>query len=281
MASPTLFIGVVSHSRSSFTVNQGEKGLAATLVKQLSEFDISAVYSVNVLNDFDMAGVPAAGSVFRAGIAEEVRLEREWNRFLGVRFGLRSWIGHVARWIRVQSFLLRKPDIEEIKRLINIELSHTKLMSEGLNSGAQWVLILEDDAATAELEDLAQGLVGIFNDDAQISFVNLSRSFDLTDLGIDHLLHSVVDKTWAGPADRQMFFSDRPATNTVCAILYPRDFLVHLINEFELIPSEPVIPIDWRLNKALMNLWNKGLIGAGDCWFVEPAPIDQLSMRST
>jgi hypothetical protein len=63
--------------------------------------------------------------------------------------------------------------------------------------------------------------------------------------------------------------------------MYHRDFLVHLINEFELIPSEPVVPIDWRLNKALMNLWNKGLIGSGDCWFVEPAPIDQLSMRST
>ena len=281
MVSPTLFIGVVSHSRSSFTVNQGEKGLAATLVKQLRDFDISAVYSVNLLNDFDMTGVPAAGSVFRAGIAEEVRLEREWNRFLGVRFGLRSWIGHVARWLRVQSFLLRKPETKEIKRLINIELSHTKLMSQGLNSGAQWVLILEDDAATAELEDLAQGLVGIFSHDSHVAFVNLSRSFDLINLGIHHLLHSDSDKKWAGPVGRQMLFSDRPATNTVCAILYHRDFLVHLINEFELIPSEPVVPIDWRLNRALMNLWNKGLIGSGDCWFVEPAPIDQLSMRST
>jgi hypothetical protein len=225
--------------------------------------------------------VPATGSVFRAGIAEEVRLEREWNKFLGVRFGLRSWIGHLARWLRVQSFLLRKPDTKEIKRLINIELSHTKLMNEGLDSGAQWVLILEDDAAAAGLEDLAQGLVGIFNNDTQISFVNLSRSFDLTDLGIDHLLHSDSDKKWKGHVNRQMLFSDRPATNTVCAILYHRDFLVHLINEFELIPSEPVVPIDWRLNQALMNLWNKGLISAGDCWFVEPAPIDQLSMRST
>jgi len=280
MVSPTLFIGVVSHSRSSFTVNQGEKGLAATLVKQLNEFDISAAYSVNELNDFDNAGIPATRSVFRAGIAEEVRLEREWNRFLGVIFGLRAWIGHFARWLRVQSFLLRKPDTQEIKRLINIELSHTKLMREGLDSGAQWILILEDDAATLELEDLAQGLVGISSYDSDISFVNLSRSFDLTHLGIDHLLHSDSDKEWAGPADRRMLFSDRPATNTVCAILYHRDFLVHLINEFELIPTEPVVPIDWRLNQALMNLWDKGVIEAGDCWFVDPAPIDQLSMRA-
>jgi hypothetical protein len=281
MANPTLFIGVVSHSRSSFTVNQGEKGLAAKLAEQLNEFNTSAVYSVNILNDFESAGVPATSSVFRAGIADEVRLEREWNKFLGVRFGLRAWIGHMARWLRVQSFLLRKPDTKEIKRLINIELSHTKLMKEGLDSGAEWVLILEDDAATAELEDLAQGLMGIFSHDSHISFVNLSRSFELTDLGIDHLLHSDSDKKWAGTATRQMLFADRPATNTVCAILYHRNFLESLINEFELIPSEPVVPIDWRLNQALMNLWNKDLIGSGDCWFVEPAPIDQLSMRST
>jgi len=281
MACPTLFIGVVSHSRSSFTVNQGEEGLAATLVKCLNKLDTSATYSVNVLNDFDDAGVPANGSVFRGGIAEELRLEREWNRFLGVRWGLRAWIGHLARWLRVQSFLLRKPDTKEVRRLINIELSHTKLMKEGLDSGAQWVLILEDDAASPELEDLTQGLVGIFSHDSQMSFVNLSRSFDLTVLGIDHILHSDRDKKWAGTAHRQMLHSDRPATNTVCAILYHRDFLVHLIKEFELIPSEPVVPIDWRLNLALMNLWNKGIVGAGDCWFVEPAPIDQLSMRSS
>ena len=281
MAAPTLFIGVVSHSRTRFTANQGEEGLAAALVNQLNEFDTSAVYSVNILNEFESAGVPANRSVFRAGIAEEVRLEREWKKFLGVRLGLRDWIGHVARWLRVQSFIFRKPDTQEIKRLINIEVSHTKLMREGLDSGAQWVLILEDDAAAVELKDLVQGLVGIISHDSHIAFVNLSRSFDLTDLGIDHLLHSDSDIKWAGPAGRQMLFSDRPATNTVCAILYHRAFLVHLINEFELIPSEPVVPIDWRLNQGLMNLWNKGVIGSGDCWFVEPAPIDQLSMRST
>ena len=281
MASPTLFTGVVSHSRSSFTVNQGENGLAATLVRHLNEFDISAVYSVNVLNDFDKAGVPATGSVFRAGIAEEVRLEREWNKFLGVRFGLRSWIGHVARWLRVQSFLIRKADTKEIRRLINIELSHTKLMSEGLNSGAQWVLILEDDASVLRIQDLTEGLQGIFHSQAKPAYVNLSHSFGVDELGIRDLLNPLTGVFWTGTIARTIFGANKPATNTVCAILYHRDFLIHLINEFELIPSEPVVPIDWRLNQALMNLWNKGLIGAGDCWFVEPAPIDQLSMRST
>ncbi len=278
MASPTLFIGVVSHSRSTFTVNQGEEGLAANLVKQLSDLGTSASYSINVRNDFDTSGVPATRSVFRSGIAEEVRLERQWNAFLGVRQGMTFWARHFARLLRVQSFLFRKTNAAEIQRLINIELSHTRLMKEGLDSGAPWVLIIEDDAATPDTVDLAYGLVGIFTLNPPISFVNLSRSFDLSDLGIGHLLHSTDENEWVGHSERKILIADRPATNTVCAILYKRRFLEYLFGELELIPMQPVVPIDWRLNQALMNLWNKGLIGAGDCWFVEPAPIIQLSM---
>jgi len=281
MADPILFVGVVSHPRSSFPVNQGDEGLAAMLARKINDLGLPAKFLVNVSNDFDDYEVAATRSVFRAGIAEEVRLDREWKKFLGVRFALRGWIRHLARWLRVQSFLIRRSDTGEVRRLINIELSHTKLMKEGLGCGAQWVLILEDDAAAPELDDLVQGLVGMFADSANISFVNLSHSFSLTELGIDHLLHSSNEKKWEGAIARQLLSSDRPATNTVCAILYHRDFLASVIDEFEMSPKEPLVPIDWRLNQTLMNLWNKGLIGAGDCWFVEPPPIDQLSMRSS
>jgi hypothetical protein len=281
MASPTLFIGVVSHPRTSFTVNQGEDGLAAQLVKHLNELGTPASYSVNVRNDFDTAGVLATRSVFRSGIAEEVRLEREWNAFLGASNGPQFWLRHIARLFRVQSFLFRKTHNAEIQRLINIELSHTRLMKEGLDSGAPWVLIIEDDAATPDIVDLAQGLVGFLTLNPSISFVNLSHSFELSDLGISHLLHVTNENEWVGRTERKILVADRPATNTVCAILYKRQFLEYLVRELELIPMQPVVPIDWRLNQALMNLWNKGMIGAGDCWFVDPAPIDQLSMHTS
>ena len=42
----------------------------------------------------------------------------------------------------------------------------------------------------------------------------------------------------------------------------------------------PVAPIDWKLNRALMELWRDGALGPSDCWWVEPGPIVQRSMHS-
>lgn len=279
MAPPTLFIGVVSHPQSNFAVNQGSEGLAAKLCKELTSYGTSCEYVVNVLNEFESSGIMATESVFRQGVAEEVRLERTWSRFLGVSRGARWWLRHLARWVRVQSYAIRKSDAGEIKRLINIELSHLALMHDGLNSGDPWILILEDDAGARDLTDLVMGLRSIMQSDPAPAYVNLSRSFSTTELGIDHLLTAAY-AGWDGVQHRNILEAERPATNTVCAILYHRYFLEKLVVEIESIPTEPVVPIDWRLNLALMNLWNKGLIAPGDCWFVEPAPIDQLSMHS-
>lgn len=280
MASPTVFIGVVSHPQSRFTVNQGIEGLAARLSLELAGLGTSSEYVVNVRNDFESSGILATRSLFRQGIAEEVRLERTWSRFLGVRRSARWWVRHLARWALVYSYALRKGDVGEIKRLINIELSHLALMRDGIDSGAPWTLILEDDAGARDVADLAAGLRGITQSDPVPAYINLSRSFGTSELGIDHLLSPAISASWDGMQHRTILEAERPATNTVCAILYQRQFLEKLVVEIESLPSEPVVPIDWRLNLALMNLWDKGLIGPGDCWFVEPAPIDQLSMHS-
>ena len=69
-----------------------------------------------------------------------------------------------------------------------------------------------------------------------------------------------------------------PVTNTVCAILYRTSFLRELLAVWAELPVEPVIPIDWKLNKALMMLHGRGLLPAGSAWNVEPAPIVQMSM---
>jgi hypothetical protein len=42
---------------------------------------------------------------------------------------------------------------------------------------------------------------------------------------------------------------------------------------------QPIIPIDWKLNAALMQLVQEGSIGDGDCFTLEPAPIRQSSMH--
>jgi hypothetical protein len=77
-----------------------------------------------------------------------------------------------------------------------------------------------------------------------------------------------------------VYLASRPITNTVCAILYSREFLTTLVQELEALPMEPVLSIDWKLNVALMNLFESNKLDGFECWWVEPAPIKQMSMHS-
>jgi hypothetical protein len=51
------------------------------------------------------------------------------------------------------------------------------------------------------------------------------------------------------------------------------------VDVFDSMPTRPVIPIDWKLNSALMTLFDNGRPGQVVCLFVEPGPITQLSMQ--
>ncbi len=167
-----------------------------------------------------------------------------------------------------------------IRRLINIELSHVDLMRTGLASGAGWILILEDDAASLDASDCAAGLCGLMaSAPSSVAFINVSESFSHEELGIDGLLQPAPAQ-WAGPRSREVLTAARPVTNTVCAILYRADFVGALLDAFDRMPMTPVVPIDWKLNEAIMQLHAAGDLGSGSCWLVSPAPIDQLSMRS-
>lgn len=162
-------------------------------------------------------------------------------------------------------------------RLANIEAAHMSLMRAGVTSGSQWILILEDDARAPDYRRLAQefneNLVS-WNRATQPSYVNVSQSFALDALKIDRTLTTVGP--WSSAST--VLSSFIPFTNTVCAVLYRGEFLQTLNEEMEGIPLQPIIPIDWKLNLALMRLHTKGLIRPGDCYTVDPAPIVQGSM---
>jgi len=166
-----------------------------------------------------------------------------------------------------------------VERLLNIELAHQELLRQGIASHAPWIVILEDDAWSADIDDLADGLTDLLaRADANVQFINLSESFGLSELGIIHLLgHS--DCSWRGPIARTVLSAQRPVTNTVCAIAYRSSFAEQLLSAYALMPMRPVVPIDWKLNQALMDMYAAGSLGADSCWWVVPGPIDQLSMR--
>ncbi len=295
----SLFIGVVSHEGSRFSVNQGPAGLCQTLAARLGDLGVTTSWRVNTDDAYDPAALPIDGSVAWASVSEELRLESRWRQYLMAgkpvsAFTRARQIGHMAirrlraygrYWRPWQSAGLSHSDAQRlVRRLVNIEISHLTLMREGLASGADWVLIIEDDASTIDLEDCAQGLLGLMNLDSGVSgtspaYVNVSQSFTNAELGIEHLLTPVAGTSWAGSSPRALLAASRPVTNTVCAILYRAKFLRDLLAEMESLPMTPVVPIDWKLNIALMNMFEAGSLGNGGCWNVTPGPMDQLSMR--
>jgi hypothetical protein len=279
-----LFIGVVSHEGSRFAVSQGPGGLAAVLAAQLRSLGQSVQVEVSTVDAYDPVQLPITRAMVRACLTAQVHLDRRWARYLGRARGPRWWATHGLRWVRRAEQLVRPPGPKLVERLLNIEMAHFALLRSGLATGADWVLILEDDASSVEVVDCAAGLAWLMSsraDERQPAYVNISQSFALDELGIAQLLTLTPDASWAGDAPRRILSSARPATNTVCAILYRGSFVRDLLAVTDALPMEPVVPIDWKLNLALIQMFSSGALGAGDCWFVDPAPIDQLSMRGT
>lgn len=237
--------------------------------------------SVDTSNRLDTSANPVTSVDVQDALSAQVRLEDEWNVYLsGSRLsGLRSVGNSGLRWGRRLWRKVAPPSTSMVERLLNIEMAHVALLNQGLSSGARWILILEDDASATDVVDLTRGLVDLLQgapDDVQ--FINVSESFDVSELGIDHLL-SVTDTEWAGSVTRRVVSASRPVTNTVCAIAYRASFVTELLDWFSSMPMRPVVPIDWKLNKGLMAMNASGALGADSCWWVIPGPIDQLSMR--
>ena len=274
MAVAPLFIGVVSHPKTRFVASQGEHGLATQLAAQLPGAEVH----VNVVDLLDEKSISIDRRFVQSSLTAEFKLEQAWMRYLKSRSGMRQFRRRLSRWVRRSAQWIRSPSPNSMRRLINIELSHRDLLERGLASGAPWMLILEDDAGAQDVFDLAQGIDGIIHAARPPEFVNLSQSFTLVELGIDQLV-SPSPTAWHGAEARVILTADRPVTNTVCAIMYSREFTQRLMTIWQGMPMEPVVPIDWKLNAALMRMFDLGLVGGNSCWLVDPAPIIQMSMH--
>jgi len=287
-----LVIGVVSHAGSRFESNCGPDGFAHALARALTDLAVACEVRVNTADEHDPDRLPIDGALVQASLDAEFGLEGQWAAYLAAGGGRqpRPWDGayRALRRLRARWRLERgtQPGVASdagarmVRRLVNIELSHRRLLRAGVESGAPWILILEDDACCADIGDCATGLAGLFETPGPApAYINLSQSFTAQRLGIDGLLHPATGAAWRGREERKILASHRPVTNTVCAIAYRRAFAEQLLTAFELMPMTPVVPIDWKLNAALMAMHDKGALGDGDCWLVEPAPMIQRSMH--
>jgi len=165
-----------------------------------------------------------------------------------------------------------------LTRLANIELAHLSLMASALESEAEWILLLEDDATCSDVPELAAQLsqyLPSWTTSQDPSFVNVSESFTLEELGLGRPPTPIA--SWGSGAT--IYSSDIPFTNTVCAVLYRREFLINLKRVLDSIPLYPIVPIDWKVNAALMRMVETNPLAMHRCFIIEPAPITQASMH--
>ena len=278
MAPFSVFIGLVSHPKSSYSASLGLEGLTSKLALALSDLGVRTQVQINTVNLFDQNHFPLTAKMARESIRQEIRQENEWFHFLKKPKG--SF--HAVRMAgRLTKFFLQwraNSDPTELRRLLNIEYSHVDLYRAAVASGCDWAVILEDDAYAPDTAELARGIVALMDSTVAPKYINLTTSFSLAKIGIKHLLAPVPQVNWEGAGDLLVLGAERPATNTVCAIAFKGAFLEELLAAFNAQPDEPVIPIDWKLNAALVRLWETEEIAPGECWFLEPGPIIQLSM---
>jgi len=270
---PDLFIGVVSYPGTRYPESTGPSGLAWRLAEEIPG-------SVVVVNSEDL-WLPVSEPDSRDAIAShraELVAEWKWARFLGYSRSPRFITRLSARWLKFFLTPSRNRSGRTVARLMNIELSHLDLWRKALDSGATYCLVLEDDANCADVVDLTSGIRGWIADHFQPAFVNLSASFVVDSLEATALLARSNEVTWNGSVDREVLRAKKPITNTVCAVLYHRDFLQKFVNAWVQVPESPVAPIDWKMNMVLRDLYASGVFSGTDAWWVEPAPIEQRSM---
>lgn len=274
------FIGVVSYAGSKFAYSQGPRGLGHRLSAGLSSRGIPSTVSVNTTDLFDTTSLTIDNALVQASLDAEHRVMDDWDGYLHEgHLGIRTLASRPLRRARRWQQRVSPPGAGMVRRLLNIEASHVDLLGRGLADGADWILVLEDDADTRDLDDCAAGLAALLAIPGPVpAYVNLSRSFSPQELGVAHLVETAAPSTWQGSVPRSILAASKPITNTVCAIAYRSAFVASLLTAWEALPVTPVVPIDWKLNRVLMDMSARGDLGPGDCWIIEPAPIDQMSM---
>ena len=282
---PDLFVGLVTHPGTRYPDASGETGLGPTVVRTLRERGRGVAWHVSADDAWTPALLPIDRDQVRASVRAELDVEGRWRAYiagrslpladrllLAVRRAKRTW-DLAPPWRQLQD---DDPGFRSVRRLANIELSHMRLLREAVAAQPTWALIIEDDAGAPDPALFAQELDAFLTDradDSQPVMVSLSESFTPAQLGIEHLLSPIHERvpgvTWS------LWESQRPVTNTVCATLYRGDFLQRLMAELERIPLSPVVPIDFKVNEALMQVAQQST--PGDCWIAHPAPLTQRS----
>lgn len=275
-----VFAGLVTHARSSFNADGAASAQLDALAAALRDKGVSVATLVSDRDDYDPGRWPLSGRQIAGSAVAEVMLEYRWRRYLAAGGGSPArpgwWDALVTGAMAVKRVARARRAV--CVRLINIDLSHLRVMEAAGAVGARWTLILEDDARAADVDAVASQLTELLPllEASDIEFVNLSESLPLSTLRVEGIV--------GGPAlpdgPPWLVGARRPVTNTVCATLYRDTLLTEIRAGIEAGGLVPVVPIDWRLNQQVMRLVASGRMGPHSCAWARPGPFLQGSMHA-
>lgn len=295
---PSLFIGMVTHARSRFNADGAANRMMESLALAAEALGIDVVSVVGDRDDYDPVQFPMSRMNLIRWAVHQARLEYRWRRYLAA--GGADDLAVHGRDLLIWGAMTAKRAVESVSphpwdavedltgakaavRLLNIDLSHLRLMDEAAKSGCDWVLILEDDAGFSDPDVAMREVAGVMAAiaDTGAGFVSLSESLGLNELGVGGILAPAPDLESGIASKRSLWRASRPVTNTVCANLYRRGFLAMVREEIGRQGLVPVAPIDWRLNAALMALFEGGRVDSQTCLWLRPGAFVQRSMHGS
>lgn len=246
------------------------------LRESLSRMDVQTEYVTSDRNEFTDQGqsINAIQRIRSAKIQADI--EAHWNNYMSKSHSRTFRLGMYAK--RAFEYIR---DVKKLERLANIDLSHLRLLTEGIASGASWILIMEDDGQIDNIEQAASIIKSIIShlDAAKPIFVNLSESIDTETLGVKAQINAAT-VTLPFDGGRNLVHLELPITNTVCANLYSAEFaqmFAEAISQQGIVPS---IPIDWRMNKLILQSMANRDFEEITCFWVIPGLAKQGSMHA-
>ena len=279
---PDLFLGLVTHPNSAFNRDKRAENLIERLTQALASQGLNVESLISDRNDYSAVQYPITrDSLLRAAVIQS-SLERDWRNFVDSAAGTnrskkaQNYGLYLAMRAKRTLAALRGENSRAAKayqRLINIDLSHLRVLREGIDSGAAAIVILEDDASMRS-EDLVEEFarILIMAREENIEFINLSESISAPELGIEAILNR--GRGIDSGHRVSVIELDTPITNTVCANYYSRSFAKKFCEYIAPPNLTPVRPIDWRLNEVMLANPDTRT------WWVKPGLFIQGSMHS-
>ena len=283
-------VGLVTHPRSRFDADGTATRQAQDLADARGRRGAGAGLLISDRDDYDAQALPLGRAELRRSARYQADLEYRWRRYLASAGGRPARAGGLDRVLGLAMAGKRQVRTEALwpwsdgaagrtaaTRLLNIDLSHLRALDAGVASGADWVLVLEDDARVDDVEaavdDVLAAVAAV--EGTPVAFVSVSESIPLAELGVD----GIVGGRLSASAPSWLVATTTPVTNTVCANLYRSSFAADLAAGIRARGLLPVAPIDWRLNEQVMAMVADGRLGPSSCAWALPGLFLQASMH--